>query len=335
MSPSQINPLGITCGDPAGVGPEIALRAAASSAAGQVIYGDAHELSRRARSFGLSERFEAVTDLGAVPPGKVGLVHVGHWPPEALSEGPSAPGGTVQFACLNRAIDDALAGRIRGLVTGPMNKAAVNLAGIPFSGHTEHLAFRSGRSHDGVTMMFLGPRLRVALVTTHLSVRDVPDAITAPRVTRACLHMAQALTRLDAPEYSRGREVVVAGLNPHAGEGGLFGDEESTTLIPAIECARAHIEFPDGVQLTGPTPAETAIRVAASRKTSGVVAMMHDQATIPSKALDWGEAVNVTWGLPFVRTSVDHGVGYEAVEAGVVDASGMCAALRMAQRLTR
>lgn len=294
-------PLLVPTGDPAGVGPVVAVRAAAWVGAPAVLFGDA------ARLRALDPHVEVV-DAGAVDDATV------------EAHAPTAEGGRAQLAALDAAIDRALAGEGRALVTGPTSKAAVELAGQPFTGQTEHLARRCGLAPDAVTMLFLGPRLRVGLVTTHLSLRDVPDAITAPRVERACRHLREALDALGV-ESPR---VVACGLNPHAGEGGLFGTEERDVIGPAARAA--------GIE--GPIGAETAFRLAAAGEIDGVVAMFHDQATLASKLLDWGEAVNVTWGLPFVRTSVDHGVAYDAAAAGTASEDGMVAAMRLALRLT-
>ena len=339
----SLAPLGITCGDPGGVGPEIVARSLASATSNSkvVIYGDADILSQQLTKAGVpGERWVVVESLShfstATPPlVSIGLVHVGEWGDEARRHEASAAGGEAQYRCLQRALADAKAGSLRGLVTGPMSKEAVNLAGHEFVGHTEFLAAGCGLADDDVTMMFLGPRLRVALVTTHLAVRAVPDAITPVRVARSARHLGEALLQLDGPSRPRGIELLVTGLNPHAGEHGLFGDEDRLAIAPGIEQARAHPPFSAGLlQLRGPVPAETAIRMAAAGDVAGVVTMMHDQATIASKALDWGSAVNVTWGLPFVRTSVDHGVGYDAARSGQVDAQGMLSALLMAEQLT-
>jgi len=211
-----------------------------------------------------------------------------------------------------------------------MSKAAVNLSGQAFTGHTEHLARAAGLADDAVTMMFLGPRVRVALATTHVSVRELPLEVTEPRVHRSILHLAEALLRVVGEPLT----MAIAGLNPHAGEGGLFGDEEVRVVTPAIERARqSPLIAQHRIALDGPLGAETALRFAASGRAHGAVVMTHDQGTIASKLLDWTEAVNVTWGLPFVRTSVDHGVAYDAARAGQIDASGMRAALDMAERL--
>ena len=239
------------------------------------------------------------------------------------------------MVALDAAIEAAKAGRVRGICTAPMSKEAAHLGGHDdFIGHTEHLARAVGLADDAVTMMFLGPRLRVALATTHVAVRDLPREVTAERVQRAIEHLAEALTRL--PTSHAPIRVAVTGLNPHAGESGLFGDEEPRNIAPAIERARLHPLVRAGrVTLEGPLGAETALRFAASGDVHGVVAMTHDQGTVASKLLDWGEAVNVTWGLPFVRTSVDHGVAYDAAASGRIEDQGMRSALAMADVLTR
>ncbi|HKP59254.1 MAG TPA: 4-hydroxythreonine-4-phosphate dehydrogenase PdxA, partial [Polyangiales bacterium] len=190
---------------------------------------------------------------------------------------------------------------------------------------------------DQVTMMFLGKRLRVALVTTHLAIAQAPLEITPSRVLRSVLHLGTALLRVLPARPSGGPpRMCVTGLNPHAGEAGMFGDEEPRAIQPAIDEARRRPPFADGkLLLEGPVPAETAFRNAAAGGVEAVVAMLHDQATIASKLLDWGDAVNVTWGLPFVRTSVDHGVAYDAAASGQIQVEGMRAALAMGQLLTR
>jgi 4-hydroxythreonine-4-phosphate dehydrogenase len=205
-------------------------------------------------------------------------------------------------------------------------------AGHRFVGQTEFLAALSGLDEDAVTMMFLGPKLRVALVTTHLAIAAAPEAITPARVKRTVRHLAQVLERLIE---STPRTLVVAGLNPHAGEEGLFGREELDVVAPALaELAHEDVFREGRVQLRGPEPAESVFRAAQRGDIAGVVAMIHDQATIASKLLDWGSAVNTTWGLPFVRTSVDHGVAYDAARSGTAEADGMHAAVSLAIALT-
>lgn len=313
--------LAIAAGDPAGVGPDVAVRALAAlpaSAPAPMLFGDAGDLERRLAAAGLSGR-ASVHDVGACDP-EVVHAHADH-----------AASGHIALASLDAAIDAVLAGRARAVVTAPVSKAAITLAGHDFIGQTEHLARRARLLDDDVTMMFLGPRLCVSLATTHLAVRDVPGAITVPRVARAGRHLAAALVALGVPDGSR---IVVSGLNPHAGEHGLFGDEDDRVIAPAVELLRAEPPFADGrLRVLGPRPAEAAFRDAQAGEVAGVVAMFHDQATIASKLLDWGQAVNVTWGLPFVRTSVDHGVAFDAARSGRADASGMIAAVTLALRL--
>jgi len=334
-------PLAVSVGDPAGVGPEVAVRAAASETAldGVVLYGDARRLEALAISAGVDAvRLRRIDpgQEGRVAPGQVALAHVGEWSDEIVeAREPTAGGGRAQLAALDAAVDAVRSGRARGIVTGPTSKEAISLGGTPFTGQTEHLARAAGLEECAVTMMFLGPRLNVALVTTHLAVRDVPAAITPEGVMRATVHLGEALLRLAAGRGAPPPRVVVAGLNPHAGEGGLFGAEEREVIRPAVERALEREPFASGaVELLGVRPAEASFRMAPAGEVGGVVAMMHDQATIASKLLDWGAAVNVTWGLPFVRTSVDHGVAYDAARDGTANADGMVAAVRMAQRLT-
>jgi len=335
-------PLAISTGDPGGVGPEIALAVALEARHSDriVLFGDAAWLSLRAQALTAAQdvcfAFDPVRSDIEWRAGSIGVVDVGWpWTAEALAHRASAAGGEAQLRALDQAIAAARTGQVRGLVTAPMSKAAVNLAGHDFIGHTEHLARAAGLSDDDVTMMFLGPRLRVALVTTHLAIAAAPREITRERVLRAVLHLGEALVRGAAGPRAAPLRLTVTGLNPHAGEGGLFGDEEPRAIVPALELARTRPPFVDGrVLLEGPTPAETAFRNAASGRTDGIVAMLHDQATIASKLLDWGAAVNVTWGLPFVRTSVDHGVAYDAAASGKIEVEGMRAALVLAQQLT-
>jgi 4-hydroxythreonine-4-phosphate dehydrogenase len=338
-------PLAISVGDPAGVGPSVTARALGAALGDDraLVFGDAERMAGLLAREGVPHlRFEPGATL---PEGHAGLVDVGRAPAAAIEAyAPTAEGGAAQLEALDAAADAVRRGEARALVTGPTSKEAIHLAGHAFVGQTEHLARAAGLADDDVTMMFLGPRLRVALVTTHLSIRSAPDAITSPRVQRAVRHMGAAMLSLAgggaAEDPARPIPIVagelhVTGLNPHAGEAGLFGDEEARVIGPALDALRAEPPFADGrVRLLGPRPAETVFREAASGALGGVVTMLHDQATIASKILDWGEAVNVTWGLPFVRTSVDHGVAYDAARADAAAPEGMVAAIVMARRLT-
>jgi 4-hydroxythreonine-4-phosphate dehydrogenase len=326
-------PLVVAVGDPAGVGPEVSVRAALELAGELpiVLFGDAVQLGELCKRHG-GELTVLDAATRSCAPG-LHVIDTGRVAPEIIAlHAPTPEAGHVQLRTLERAAAFVRDGHGRALVTGPTSKAAIVRAGHRFIGQTEFLAGFAGLADDAVTMMFLGPLLRVALVTTHLAIADAPSAITRPRVLRTVRHLAEVLLRLRPQRQSR---LVVTGLNPHAGEEGLFGREEIDVVAPALATLSAEEPFTSGtVELAGLVPAEAAFRMAQRGDYAGVVAMIHDQATIASKLLDWGEAVNTTWGLPFVRTSVDHGVAYDAARNGTAEIDGMRAALAMAVALT-
>lgn len=310
--------IAIAAGDPAGIGPAITMQALAEATRENqresfVVFGDAAQLEPLRAKFCPSGDIE-IRDIGTCDPARIAL----------HQDDPEC--GVIALRALNAAITSALSGESSCVVTGPVSKAAITMSGTPFIGQTEHLAARAGLASDDVTMLFLGPILRVGLVTTHLSVRNIPDAITAFRVERTIRHLGEALQKLNATRSC----ISVCGLNPHAGEHGLFGDEEINVVEPLLARLRQDEIFASQIKLIGPSPAESVFRDAQAKRIDGVIAMFHDQATIASKLLDWGNAVNVTWGLPFLRTSVDHGVAFDAAKQGKGDADGMHAALRLA-----
>ncbi len=353
-------PIAISAGDPCGVGPNVSLCAAHAARlhVRSAIFGDIAQLRAEAIALGYEPTCLVECDersLNDLPDGAVGLVDTGRLAAEVIKRhAPSPEAGAAQLGALERAARSVQAGQARALVTGPTSKAAIAGAGYTFVGQTEFLAGVDGRDDDAVTMMFLGPKLRVALVTTHLAIGGVPAAVTRARVARTVRHLAEALLLLDAHrEPTRARVLWVVGLNPHAGEEGLFGREELDVIEPALAALRAEPLFvearasalqrndpearshaDDRITLVGPVPAESTFRAVQRGEVDGVVAMFHDQATIASKLLDWGAAVNTTWGLSFVRTSVDHGVAYDAARHGQAEPAGMIAALEMAVRLT-
>ena len=333
----MLAPLAISTGDPAGVGPVVTAAALAQALGDDraLVFGDAAWMEKALHTLGIAavKRVEP-QEASTLAAGEVGLVHVADWPLTMVqARAATIDGGAVQRKALEAACDATIAKHARALVTGPVSKEAVHLSGVRFRGQTEHLARRAGVNVERVTMMFIGPRLKVALVATHWAIKRVPSTITVDHIERTVNHLADALSRL-LPD-TRPLCIQVTGLNPHAGEGGLLGTEEEAIIGPTLDRLRDATEAPSQeVEILGPTPAEAAFRYAADGRAHGVVAMFHDQATIPSKLLDWGEAVNVTWGLPFVRTSVDHGVAYDAAAAGIASESGMIAAIRAAQRLT-
>jgi 4-hydroxythreonine-4-phosphate dehydrogenase len=246
---------------------------------------------------------------------------------------PTKKSGAAQLAWIDAATDLVASGDADALVTGPVSKDAIARSGARgsrgFLGHTEHLAARLHAPE--VTMAFHTEKLTTSLVTTHLPLSAVPRAIDPKGVARAAYWTAWLVSRL-----KNGGTVAIAALNPHAGENGLLGNEETRAITPGIALARRRIEASDlRVALEGPVPAESAFRIAASGRYDAVVAMYHDQATIPMKLLGFGEAVNVSLGLPIVRTSVDHGTAYDRAGKGTADPRGMVEAMRLAARLVR
>jgi 4-hydroxythreonine-4-phosphate dehydrogenase len=326
VSRRAVAPLAFSTGDPCGVGPFVSMKAAIELAKKRdrvVLFGDAEQLA-----------VLVPPDLDPALRARIELRGVGSLSPSSRTKHEAtAEGGALALSALEAAARAVIDGSCRALVTAPVSKSAIQLSGQAFTGQTEHLARLSALDADAVTMMFLGPKLKVALATTHLRLRDVPDAVTPARVGRAIRHLADAALRLGARP---GSYIVVTGLNPHAGEDGMFGDEEGRVIAKAIAWARTFPPYVSGtLKVTGAIGAETAFRDAKAGRVAGVVAMFHDQATIASKLLDWGQAVNVTWGLPYVRTSVDHGVAWDAASRGNAEPSGMIAAARLARALTR
>ena len=276
------------------------------------VYGPKTILEERARRFGLKTP-EAlgfrVVDIGVdgdLPLGRT-----------------SAVGGKAAAEAVLQAARDARDGRIAGLVTAPLNKESLHAAGYPWPGHTEMLA--DVAASPDVAMMFVGGGLRVALVTIHRSLRSVPDAVTGAEVRRVVRLVDRELPRFGATR----RRIALCGLNPHAGENGLFGREELDVLGPAADSLRS-----EGLDLHGPLPADSLFVRAARGEFDAVVSGYHDQGLIPVKLLAFGHAVNVTLGLPFVRTSVDHGTGFDIVEKGVADGKSLLEALKLAAQLT-
>jgi 4-hydroxythreonine-4-phosphate dehydrogenase len=283
--------IAISEGDPAGIGPEIARKAAADP------------------------RVLAVCEpvLYGAPPGV--SVQAG-----ALS----ADAGKAAYDAIVRATGDAMSGAVAGLATAPINKEALRLAGFPWNGHTDLLAHLTGARH--VAMMFFSEQLRVVLATVHVPLAQVPALLT-----QQLMEETIALTARELPKFDKvPPRIAVAGLNPHAGEHGLFGREEETAIAPAIACCRAK-----GIDVSGPFPGDTVFVRARKGEFDVVVACYHDQGLIPVKLVAFGEAVNVTLGLPIVRTSVDHGTAFDIAGKGVADPGSMIAAVLLAARLAR
>jgi 4-hydroxythreonine-4-phosphate dehydrogenase len=236
----------------------------------------------------------------------------------------SPAGGRAAAEAVLRAARDALAGRVDALVTAPLHKESLHAAGYPWPGHTELLAEVAGA--PDVAMMFVGGGLRVALLTIHRSLRSVPDALSRNELLRVARLLQRELRHFGA---QRAR-IAVCGVNPHAGEGGLFGVEERDVLAPAVAELREQ-----GLDVQGPFAADTLFVRALKGEFDAVIAAYHDQGLIPVKLAAFGHAVNVTLGLPFVRTSVDHGTGFDIAEQGVAQATSFLTAMKLALELVR
>jgi 4-hydroxythreonine-4-phosphate dehydrogenase len=320
----------VSVGCPAGIGPEVAVAAAARlRRIPRVLVGDPETIHRAAELLSLP-RSQLVPFTGTCAPGRI---HVQAAGPVLTARDrrpgrPTAASGAAQLAYLEAAYALVSAAPGRALVTGPVSKAAIARSGLPrarrFLGHTEWL-----RDLDGApraTMCFWSKSLTTSLVTTHLPLARVPRMLTAGSVSDAITDLADLLERTGVPRP----RIAVASLNPHAGESELLGTEERRAIAPGIALARRRLRR---ARIHGPIGAETAYRLAHAGIYDGVVAMYHDQATIPMKLVAFGDAVNVTMGLSIVRTSVDHGTGYDIAWRGVADSSGMLEAMRLGQRL--
>jgi 4-hydroxythreonine-4-phosphate dehydrogenase len=332
-------PLGVTLGDPAGVGAEVTLKALAHPRLRRVpavVVGDVDTIGETAKRLRLRCEVvpldEADVLAGALPPRTRGgrptipVVAVSRLGAAARRPGkPSIAGGRAAYRYIEAAARLAEAGAIAGIVTAPINKAWVTRAGFPISGHTELLKELTG-ARD-VRMMLAGSRLRVILVTMHVALGKVPQALSIAAVARtitiAAAHLRQ-YHRLAEPR------IAVAGLNPHAGEDGLFGREEGRIIAPAIARARS-----GGADASGPYPADSLFFQAVQGKFDAVIAMYHDQGLIPLKLLHFHDAVNVTLGLPIIRTSPDHGTAYDIAGKGVADPGSMIEALALAHAMSR
>ncbi len=320
-----MKPLLVTMGDAAGIGPEIIVRAFEQGAlAGCVVVGDAGVL-RRAGSR-MTAVVDTPADLAQVPPGCLPLIQPGGLPAglAALPQGQvHAHNGAAAARCIEAAVACVQAGQASAIVTAPIHKEALAAAGVPYPGHTEMLQALAGAGP--VRMMLANEELKVVLVTIHMALRQAIDAVSFDAVlqTLHISHQAAAAWGQAAPR------IAVAGLNPHAGEGGLFGDEEIRIIGPAVLAARQA-----GINASGPFAPDTVFMRARRGEFDLVVAMTHDHGLIPVKYLGVEQGVNVTLGLPFVRTSPDHGTAFDIAGRGVADTSSLIAAVQMARRLT-
>lgn len=321
-------------GDPAGIGPEIIVKALQLPKVWRIcrplIIGSQKIFHQTIRSLDSSlvpvpvhghessSKFR-VFRRGSLPvfdpfSGSIRPVRLGHV---------SARSGDMAVTCVQSAVRLAQAGCVQGIVTAPINKHAIHLAGHIYPGHTEMLADLTKAKESG--MMIVGGPLKVLFATTHLALRDVPKVLTSRTILRAIRLAHQGLTRLFQIQNPR---IGVAGLNPHAGENGLFGNEEERFIRPAIQLAKKQ-----GIACTGPHPADTLFGQAVRGSFDGIVALYHDQGLIPLKTVAFGHCVNITVGLPIIRTSVDHGTAYDIAGQGKANPTSLVDAIEMAVKL--
>jgi 4-hydroxythreonine-4-phosphate dehydrogenase len=321
--------IGITLGDVTGIGPEVALKAVAAEAARTdarfLFIGDEAHLRILNEKLALNLPLPAFDDAGSAGRFQVTNPLVGPLPPGLAAGAPGAARAAVAWLvegalrCLRHELD--------ALVTAPVSKAAIVRSGIPFIGQTEFLSQLADAERTAMMLLgqdSVGRWLRVALVTTHVPIKSVAQHITAPKVELAIDLAAQACRDLGLPRA----RVAVCGLNPHAGEGGQMGDEEQTIIGPAVLAARQRI-----VDAVGPMSGDVAFHYALSGDYDAVVAMYHDQGLAPLKTVAFDTGVNWTLGLPFIRTSPDHGTAYDIAGKGIANPSSMIAAIRLATQL--
>ena len=320
----------ITMGDPAGVGPEVVLKAIFRGGIAEVcrpvVLGDRRTLEAAARELGLPLKVEEIWSpkegnftgevLNLIPLTTLSTLPKGR---------PQREGGEAVYRYIVRAVELLMQGEADGLVTAPISKEALRMAGYLWNGHTELLAELSGTTE--YAMMLAGPRLRVSLVTTHIPLSEVPRRLTAEKVLTTVRVTYRGLRELFGIKEPR---IVVAALNPHGGEGGIFGAEEDEVVVPAVRRAKE-----EGMEVEGPLPADSLFYYAAQGRWDAVVALYHDQGLIPLKLLHFKEGVNVTLGLPFIRTSPDHGTAYDIAGKGIADPTSMICAVRMAAEMAR
>lgn len=323
QSPLSVRPIAITSGEPAGIGPDICLalaQAPDSAVHPLVVLGDRDLLAQRAAQLQLCVQLREYRP-GVLPqPGCLDVLHVPLKAPcQAGRLDPS--NAAYVLALIDRAMEACLTGEFAAMVTAPVHKGVINDAGIAFTGHTEYLDEHAGAG--GVVMMLAGGGLRVALATTHLPLAEVAEAITRPGLEKTLRIIIRALQQQFGIAEPR---VLVSGLNPHSGEGGHLGCEEIEVITPVLERLRAQ-----GLRVEGPIPADTLFVPSRLKGADCVLAMYHDQGLPVLKYASFGGGVNITLGLPFIRTSVDHGTALDLAGRGGADPGSLLAAVNMAR----
>ena len=310
-------------GDPAGIGPEITLKALAAlpDPSRFPILGD--PLVMRAAADSFAAPLHVMANLSDCKEGVFNLLPTSQLTAQPPIGEVSAKAGAAAYSAIAKGISLAKAGDIAGIVTAPIHKEALKAAGHSYPGHTEILADHAGAE---VAMMLANDEIKTVLVTIHMALRDAIEAADYPAQIHAIRLAQQGLEAMGIPNP----RIAVAGLNPHAGEGGRFGDEEIRIITPAIEAMRA-----EGLNVSGPWPGDTVYMMARAGKFDVVVAQYHDQGLIPVKYLGLEKGVNITLGLPFIRTSPDHGTAFDIAGLGTADPASMITALEMAEKLLK
>ena len=333
FSHPALRPIALTAGDPAGIGPDITLEAWRRRLTDELpafaLLGDLDHLRDRARLLGLDAPLTAIADISEAPGIFAHALPVLPVPLPARVEAghPASSAAPAIRASIEMAVRLAMSGEARAMVTNPIAKHVLIAAGFPHPGHTEYLGAlaRAQGSEASPVMMLCGPDLRVVPVTIHIALARVPLELTTERIVETARIAAAGLIRWFGIARPR---LAMTGLNPHAGEGGLLGEEERTIIGPAIAALREM-----GFAVTGPHPADALFHARARENYDAAIAMYHDQALIPLKTLAFDEGVNVTLGLPFIRTSPDHGTAFDIAGSGQARADSLIAALRLAARM--
>lgn len=319
--------IAVTMGDPGGVGPEIIVKALTSSGIGNVcapiVIGDASVIEKAFDLLNLHPKLKMIDSPGKFrPSGKaIGVIHTGRFG-TSIRKKPTSEGGMACVSYIKKAVELALNKQVDGIVTAPISKEALKMSGFRWPGHTEMLADLTHT--EDFAMMLVGGPLRVILVTIHTALKNVPGLITKQQIIKTIRHAVRACYMLGIKHP----KIAVAGLNPHAGESGMFGSEELKKIIPAVKAA-----LREGIPVSGPYPPDTIFNKAFKGEIDITVCMYHDQGLIPLKMIAFEKGVNVTLGLPFIRTSPDHGTAYDIAWKGIADPSSMIEAIKLAAML--
>jgi len=328
----QLPVIGITMGDPVGIGPEIIAKALADpnlkTICRPVIFGDQQVIAHEMQTLGITAEIQPRTAFTRCEPGPYPeLITISNLEPDEVMPGHPTPRTSAAMAtAVTEAVRYASAGELDAIVTAPINKQALNQAGYNYPGHTEMLAHLTGT--PDVVMMLAGEQLRVVLVTIHCALAEVPGRLSTEAIIKTTKITHAGLQRYFTPHTEP--RIAIAALNPHAGEGTLFGCEEQTIITPAIKQLRSQ-----GIDVSGPHPPDTVFCAAVRGDYDAVVCMYHDQGLIPLKLLHFENGVNITLGLPIIRTSVDHGTAYDIAGQGQASPASLLSAIKTAADMAR